>query len=31
MISDYLGKMDEFDEAVSQFSVKYANQNEKDY
>jgi uncharacterized protein (DUF2252 family) len=31
MISGYLGKTDVFDEAVSQFSVKYAKQNEKDY
>ena len=31
MISGYLGKSDIFDEAVSQFSVKYAKQNERDY
>ncbi len=31
MISGYLGKSEAFDEAVSQFSIKYAKQNEKDY
>ena len=31
MISGYLGKSDMFDEAVSQFALKYAEQNAKDY
>jgi uncharacterized protein (DUF2252 family) len=31
MISGYLGKTDTFDEAVSQFAVEYAKQNQKDY
>ncbi len=31
MISGYLGKSDVFDEAVSQFSVEYAKQNERDF
>ena len=31
LITGYLGKNDEFDEALASFSVSYANQNEKDY
>lgn len=31
LISGYLGKNKEFDEALATFSVSYANQNEKDY
>ena len=31
MISGYLGKSDVFDEAISQFAMKYSEQNQKDY
>jgi uncharacterized protein (DUF2252 family) len=31
LISGYLGKSDAFDEAVSDFSVEYAEQNKRDY
>lgn len=31
MISGYLGKSDKFDEAIADFSVAYADQNEDDY
>jgi uncharacterized protein (DUF2252 family) len=31
MISGYLGKSDRFDEAIAEFSVAYADQNEKDH
>ena len=30
-ISAYLGKKDRFDQAVADFSQRYANQNDKDY
>ena len=30
-IAAYLGKSDEFDEAMADFSVTYADQNDKDY
>ena len=31
LISGYLGKSDRFDEAIAEFSVAYADQNEKDH
>ena len=31
MISGYLGNSSRFDEAVSNFAVAYADQNERDY
>ena len=31
VISGYLGKDDQFDEAISSFSMDYASQNESDY
>jgi uncharacterized protein (DUF2252 family) len=31
LISGYLGKTDRFDEAVAEFAVAYADQNERDY
>jgi len=31
MISGYLGKSDRFDEAIAEFSIAYADQNEKDH
>ena len=31
LLRGYMGKSDEFDEAIGSFSVSYANQNEKDY
>lgn len=31
MISGYLGKSDEFDKALADFSIAYADQNEKDH
>jgi hypothetical protein len=31
MISGYMGKSEAFDEALTSFSVAYADQNEKDY
>jgi hypothetical protein len=31
MLSDYMGKSDQFDEAIASFSVAYANQNERDH
>jgi hypothetical protein len=31
MLSGYMGKSDVFDEAIAEFSVAYADQNEKDY
>lgn len=31
LISGYLGKSDEFDKAVGEFALKYADQNEHDY
>ena len=31
MIAGYLGKSDEFDEAIGKFAVAYANQAERDY
>ena len=31
MISGYLGGGDSFDEAIADFSVAYADQNEKDH
>ena len=31
MISGYLGRSDIFDKAIEDFSVAYADQNEKDY
>jgi uncharacterized protein (DUF2252 family) len=31
MLSGYMGKSDEFDQALASFSVTYANQNEKDH
>jgi hypothetical protein len=30
-IAGYLGKKEDFDEALADFSVAYADQNEKDY
>ena len=30
-ISTYLGKSDAFDQAIAEFSVAYADQNERDY
>ena len=31
LISGYLGKTDEFDQAVGEFAMAYADQNEKDH
>jgi hypothetical protein len=31
VIGAYLGKGDRFDEAVAEFAVAYADQNERDY
>jgi hypothetical protein len=31
MISGYLGKSDTFDQAIGQFALAYADQNEKDH
>ena len=31
LISGYLGKSDEFDQAIGEFALAYADQNEKDY
>ncbi len=31
MISDYLGRRDRFDEALAEFAVAYADQNDRDY
>ena len=31
LISGYLGKSDRFDQAIAEFSVAYADQNEKDH
>jgi len=31
LISGYLGKSDGFDEAIGEFALTYAGQNEKDY
>jgi len=31
MLSGYMGKCDEFDEAIADFSMAYADQNEKDH
>lgn len=31
MISGYIGESDEFADAISEFSLLYANQNELDY
>jgi uncharacterized protein (DUF2252 family) len=31
MISGYLGKADDFDQAIGEFALAYADQNEKDY
>ncbi len=31
LISGYLGKSDEFDQAIGEFALTYADQNEKDY
>ncbi len=31
MIAGYLGKSDEFDEAIGKFAVAYADQAERDY
>ena len=31
MISGYLGKSDRFEEAIGDFAVAYANQNERDH
>ena len=31
LLSGYLGKSDQLDEAIAKFSFAYANQNEKDY
>ena len=31
LISGYLGKSDDFDQAVGEFALAYADQNEKDY
>jgi len=31
MLSGYMGKCDEFDEAIADFSMVYAEQNEKDH
>jgi uncharacterized protein (DUF2252 family) len=31
LISGYLGKSDDFDQAIGEFSLAYADQNEKDY
>jgi hypothetical protein len=31
MLSGYMGKSDAFDKAIAEFSIKYADQNEKDH
>ena len=31
MISGYLGKSDDFDQAIGEFALAYADQNERDY
>ena len=31
LISGYLGKPDDFDQAIGEFALAYADQNEKDY
>ena len=31
MLSAYLGKKDGFDKAITDFSTRYADQNERDY
>jgi hypothetical protein len=31
LLSGYMGKSDEFDQALASFSVAYANQNERDH
>ncbi len=31
MLSGYMGKSDAFDQAIADFSVAYADQNEKDH
>ena len=31
LISGYLGKSDEFDQAIGEFALAYADQNERDY
>jgi hypothetical protein len=31
MLSGYMGKSDAFDKAIAEFSMKYADQNEKDH
>jgi hypothetical protein len=31
MISGYLGNSDDFDQAIGEFALAYADQNERDY